>query len=104
MKIVRKSVEKVPVALQTDTNNSTLHEDQYTFMIISLSALLKLRNVPEKMFENQSIYEIMWKNIVDPGRPQMTVQRMRIACWIAKVRDTHSEYEYLPLSTTKMFK
>jgi hypothetical protein len=23
--------------------------------------------------ENHVIYEIMWKNIVDPGRPQMTI-------------------------------
>jgi len=23
--------------------------------------------------ENHAIYEIMWKNIVEPGRPQMTI-------------------------------
>ena len=37
-------------------------------------------------------YEIMWKYLVGPGRPQMTVWRMRIACWIPKATDTHSEY------------
>jgi hypothetical protein len=26
----------------------------------------------------------MWKNIVEPDRAQMTVWRMRIACWIPK--------------------
>jgi hypothetical protein len=42
-------------------------------------------------FENRTVYEIMWKNIVDPDRTQMTLCRMRIACWITKVIDTHSE-------------
>ena len=30
--------------------------------------------------------------MVDPDRPQMTILRMRIACWITKVTDTNSEY------------
>ena len=32
--------------------------------------------------ENHAVYEIMWKNIVQPGRPQMTIWRMRIAYWV----------------------
>ena len=32
------------------------------------------------------------KNIVEPDRPQMTIWRMRIACWKAKAIDTHPEY------------
>jgi len=43
-------------------------------------------------FENRSIYEIMWKNIVQPDRSQMTIWRMRIAYWIPKTTNTHSEY------------
>ena len=35
-------------------------------------------------FEYRVLYEIMWKNIVEAGRPQMTILRMRIACWITK--------------------
>ena len=42
--------------------------------------------------ENRAIYEKMWKNIVEPSRPQMTIWRMRIACWIPKATDTNSEY------------
>jgi len=42
-------------------------------------------------FENRAVYEITWKNIVQPDRPQMTIRRMRIACWIPKSTDTHSE-------------
>ena len=43
-------------------------------------------------FENRSFYEIMWKNAVERGRPQMTIWRMRIACWIPKVTNTHWEF------------
>ena len=35
---------------------------------------------------------INWKNIVEPVRPQMTIWRLRIACWIIKTADTCSEY------------
>ena len=41
-------------------------------------------------FENPAVYEIMWKNVVEPGRPQMAIWRMRIACWITKATNTHS--------------
>jgi len=37
--------------------------------------------------ENLALYEIMWKNFVEPDRSQM-----RIACWITKAIDSHSEY------------
>jgi hypothetical protein len=37
----------------------------------------------------------MWKNTVEPDRPQMTIWRMRIACWIPKATNTHSEYVIL---------
>jgi hypothetical protein len=45
--------------------------------------------------ENRAVCEIMWKNNVEPGRPQMTIRRMRIACWITKATNTHSEYVIL---------
>jgi hypothetical protein len=38
--------------------------------------------------ENRAVYEIMWKTIVQRCRPQMTIRRTRIACWIPKA--THS--------------
>jgi len=37
--------------------------------------------------KNRAVYEVMWKIILDPDRSQMTVRRMRIACWIGKVTD-----------------
>ena len=48
--------------------------------------------------ENRVDYEIMWKNMVEPDRPQMTImRRMRFACWETKATNTHSEYEILLL-------
>ena len=43
-------------------------------------------------FFNRAFYEQMWKNIVEPGRPQMTNWHMLIACWIPKATNTHSNY------------
>ena len=37
------------------------------------------------------IWGIMWKNIVEPVWPQMTIWRLRVACWIPKSTNTHSE-------------
>jgi hypothetical protein len=42
------------------------------------------------VFENCAIYEIMWKNIIEPDRPQMTIWHMCIPCWITKSTDTHT--------------
>jgi hypothetical protein len=40
---------------------------------------------------NRAVYEIMWKNTVERGRPQMTKWRMRIAYWIPKATNTHTQ-------------
>jgi hypothetical protein len=45
--------------------------------------------------ENRAVYKIIWKNIIEPGRPQMTIWRMRIACWITKATNTHPAYVML---------
>jgi len=37
----------------------------------------------------------MWKNLVEPGRPQTTIWRMCIACWIHKSTNTRSQYVIL---------
>jgi len=52
--------------------------------------------------ENRALYEILWKNVLERGRPQMTIWRMCFAFWITKATDTHSEYVTLiaiPLQT-----
>jgi len=42
-------------------------------------------------FENRTVYEIMWKNILEWGRPQMSSRRTRVVCWIPKTTNTHLE-------------
>ena len=37
----------------------------------------------------------MLKNTVESDGPQMTVWRMRIACWLTKASDAHTEYVIL---------
>jgi hypothetical protein len=46
-------------------------------------------------FENRVVYEIMWENIVEPKRPQMTTWGIGIACWNTKATNTHSAYVIL---------
>jgi len=46
-------------------------------------------------FENFALCEILWENIVEPGRPQMKIWCLRIACWIPEAINTHSEYVML---------
>jgi hypothetical protein len=45
--------------------------------------------------ENSAVYDIMCINTAEPGRPQMTKWRTRIACWIHKVSNTLKEYVIL---------
>jgi hypothetical protein len=40
-------------------------------------------------FENRAVYEKMWKNVVERGRPHM-IWRMRNACWIPKATNAHT--------------
>ena len=83
----------------------TLHEDQFTFFIVSRSFILEMRNVSDKncrenqnthfvlvifFIENRTVCEIMWKNVVERGRQKMTIWCMRIACWIPKTTNSHT--------------
>ena len=43
-------------------------------------------------FENLAFYEIMWKTVVESGRPQMAIKRMRVACWMTKATNTYAGY------------
>ena len=93
----------------------TLHEDHYTFFTTSRSVFL--RNVSDKgyrgnqntyfafnnFFENRPVYEIMWKNNVEPGRAQMTIWRMSTASWIPKDTDTHTHTHTHTIRSTYCF-
>jgi hypothetical protein len=88
----------------------TLHEDRYTFTIISRSFLLRMRNVSDKICrENQNTHFVFngyfisrkscrfLNNMGKYGRDRQArygiiIRRMRFACWITKATDTHLEY------------
>jgi hypothetical protein len=42
--------------------------------------------------ENRVVCEIKWKILANPGKPQMITWRLRIAWWIPKATNAHSEY------------
>jgi hypothetical protein len=49
-----------------------------------------MRNVLGRLFfQSRPLYDIMWKSIVKLGKPQITIWRLRIACWIPKFTDKH---------------
>jgi hypothetical protein len=43
----------------------------------------------------RAFYAIACKKIVKPSRPQMTLRRIRIACWIPKTTYARAEYVLL---------
>ena len=106
--IFRKSVEEIQVSLNLTIITGTLHEDQYTFLIISRLILLRKRNVTDKVvekykkntfllnkfffFENCAVYETEWKKMEQSDRPQMTIWCMCIACWVPKAKNKLPEY------------
>jgi len=56
--------------------------------------------------ENRAVYEIMWKNIIERGKTQMTIWRMNIACWVPKAtntRDCRNAYQGYVVRTLPVF-
>jgi hypothetical protein len=84
---------------------------QYTYSIISRWVRLRMKNVSDKISRETRNTLLMssnfffWKQrhlLVNAEkysraghRPQMTIWRMRIACWTRKATNTHSEYVML---------
>jgi hypothetical protein len=75
-----------------------------TNMIISWSFLLRMKDDADKhcrekqntyfmfnnLLENCAVYEIIWKNAVEPDRPQRTIWHMRTACGCLRLQ-THTQ-------------
>ena len=108
LSIFRKPIEKIQGSSRSD--KGTLREDQYIFLTISRPTRLRMKTVSDKrcrgnqntyflpqnfFFENRVVYEIMWKNTLQPEKPQMTIWLMCITCWITKAKNTHIEYVIL---------
>jgi hypothetical protein len=79
----------------------TLLEDRCTFMIISLLFILRMRNVTSRSCRgNQTTYfmfnNLFFKKILPSMEKYFRGhRRMRIACWVNKATETHSEYVVL---------
>jgi hypothetical protein len=89
---------------------STLHEDQYTFFIVSRKVLLRMRNVSDKScikIKTYILYSItfisfskivpLWDNVEKFYRTGQAadgniIRRMRIVSCITKAKNTQSEY------------
>jgi hypothetical protein len=98
LRIFRKSDEKIQVSIKSDKNNLYFTwRPIYIFYRISIKFFLEWQIFQTKVVEeikthfvfsnffplkNPAFYDIMWKNTVKWGRPQMTIWRMHIACWI----------------------
>ena len=103
LSIFRKSVEKIQVSLKSDKTNGyftrkALHIYDYISHMYS-----KNENVSDNIcrgnqnthfvfssvlfFGNRAVYEIMWKNIAGPERPQLKIQQC--------ARTLHAGYQRL---------
>jgi hypothetical protein len=86
-------------------------------MIVSHSSVLSKRRVADTIcsenqnnilfsvklfFENHAVHEITWKDIVKSDRPQVTIRRMRTACWIPKSTNTHRVYNDYCITTASL--
>jgi len=87
--LFRKSVQKVQVLLKSAQNNGYFTRSLCAFVTVTRSFLLGMRNVSGEncretqnthfvfrnfFFENRSVYEIMWKNMVQSDGLKMTTQ------------------------------
>ena len=106
---------KFEINLSRARIRGTLQEDQLTFLVVSRSALLRMRNVSDRpcketqnthcMINNFFLAQIlpfcdmMWrKTPVEPDSPQMTIWRMRILRYVPKPTNTHLQEYRVPLA------
>jgi hypothetical protein len=95
---------KLKVSVISDKNNGYFTRSAiYIFDHISLNSSLNKEcfwqqlyrksihtfHVQELVFKNCAIHEIIWKYIVEPERPQMTIWGIHISHWISKARNPH---------------
>jgi len=105
----QNTVAKFQVSLKPDKNNGyctwrpIIHFCLYLAQLFLAWEMFLLKVVDEIktqficrnflffFFRKSSCCAVVWKNIVEPDRQQVTLWRMRIACWIPKVTNTRSE-------------
>ena len=80
MSIFRKSVKKTHVSLKSDKNYGFLRMGNISDKICKENQNTISGSINSPPPENPAVYEIMWKNAVESGRPQITIRQMRILC------------------------
>jgi len=103
-------LRKFNIYLNLTRITDTLHKDLCAFMILFRALLLRVRNILDRIYrenhkhiscniflsDNRARYGIMWKNMIEPDRRHDGIIRlMRIAFWLTRDTDTHSEYVIL---------
>jgi hypothetical protein len=64
----------------TNISNRSCRENQKTHFILNNFYVIK----------NRAVYEIIWKNILELERQQVTIWRMGISRWVTEATNTHS--------------
>ena len=97
LSIFWESVEKLQISFKSDRNRGTLHSWAYLSQFF-----LEWELFQTEVAENMKIHILcsmtffrksyrLWDN-VEKYRSQMSIWRMRIACWIPTVKNAHSGY------------
>jgi hypothetical protein len=104
LSIFRKSVQKIQFWLKCNNNNRYFTRrlkciflylaqffsewEMFQTTVVEKIKTHILCSVTFFFFENRTVCEIMWENIVERDRPQMTIWRMRTACCATKATNT----------------
>jgi hypothetical protein len=103
---VRKSDEQIQVSLKSDKNKGYfIWRPIYIFLSYIAHFFLEWEMFQSNFVEKIKTHMcseipqppeivpcIMWKNTVETDRPQMTIWRVCIACWIPKATNTHTQF------------
>ena len=104
--ISRKSMQKFEYSLNSDKNNGYFTwKPMYIFNNILLNTSYnekfcrqnlwrksKHTFYPQKLCSKiRAVYVILWKDMVQPGMPQMAIRRVHISYWITNITGTSSE-------------
>ena len=104
LSIFRKSFEELKVSSKSDNINGNftwtnlhlwsylvhffLEWEMFQTKVVEIIKTYILCSVAFFFFENLAVCEIIWKIMLEPDRPWMTIWCMRIACWVTKDTDT----------------
>ena len=110
----RKSVQKIQILLKSDKNYVYFTWRRWHIYDNISPNFFRMRHVSDKscsekqsshlvfsnfFFENGTVCEKMWKNMVEPERPQIAIW-WRVACWISKATRSKAHSRASPPTST----